>query len=184
MGTPYKKLFASGYPTHAICEWSIFRMIRQTICKFEERKAQMCWITSPKEIKRELGLKTCLWRQQRHSLLGYLWRHDLQERRSTWKWLVPTSLLAQTERWCNPMDQSILQLKDTAIHLLENTKQTDVNTTQNDTTHICEELQERQRPTLIIMLSWSNQKLKAMEKKKGCFTAFVDWWSSGCSYWA
>ena len=44
------------------------------------------------------------------------------------------------------MDQSILQLKDTAIHLLENTKQTGVNTTQNGTTHICEELQERQRP--------------------------------------
>ena len=41
------------------------------------------------------------------------------------------------------MDQSILQLKDTAIHLLENTKQTGVHTTHNGTTYICEELQER-----------------------------------------
>ena len=48
--------------------------------------------------------------------------------------MVPTNLLAQTERCCNQMDQSILQLKDTAIHQLENTKQTDVNTTQNGTT--------------------------------------------------
>ena len=51
------------------------------------------------------------------------------------------------------MDQSILQLKDTVIHLLENTQQTGVNTTQNGTTHIYEELQERQIPRHIIMLS-------------------------------
>ncbi len=39
------------------------------------------------------------------------------------------------------MDHSIQRLNYTAIRLLENTKQTDVNTAQNGTTHVYEELQ-------------------------------------------
>ena len=74
------------------------------------------------------------------------------------------SLHAQTERWCNQMDHSIQRLNYTAIRLLENTKQTGVNTAQNGTTHIYEELQEWQSPRHIIMLSRSNQKLKVIYK--------------------
>ena len=49
-----KTLFAPGYPTHAICEGYICRITRRYVIL---KKTQMCWTTSAKETKRQLGLK-------------------------------------------------------------------------------------------------------------------------------
>ncbi len=137
-------------PPNCLCEGYICRIIRRYVGLILKEK-QMCWTTSAKEIKHN---------NNNNGRNGWGWISASEDNNFTVCWGVcDSTIFKRGDRpgrsdWyprvylhkpsvdqCNPMDQSILQLKDTAIHLLENSKQTGVNTTQNGTTHICEELQ-------------------------------------------
>ena len=158
-----KTLFAPGYPTHAICEGYICRITRRYVIL---KKTQMCWTTSAKEIKRQLGLKTCIRRQHRHSLLGCFVIARSSREDIDLEEVIGTHEFACTNRALMQPDGSLHTTTELYSDPPAGEHKADwcEHGTERYYPYLYEELQERQSPRHIIMLSRSNQKLKAIYK--------------------